>query len=133
MLLTACHDAECVPTPQNPPIAAWELDADEYCLRFARTMNPERMSPEAAAALIPRLEAVKIFLDSLNEPECLWGARSDQAILEELLVWLWYRRLKAHWLVGRHEACSFMTALNLNSSRSIVPLENSLSDRGRAF
>ena len=51
MLLTACRDAERVPTPQNPPDAAWELDADEYCLRFARTRNPERMNDRGQAVL----------------------------------------------------------------------------------
>jgi len=119
LLLTARHDAARIPTPENPPNTAWESGADEYCLRFARTMKADRMSPEVAAALVPHFETVKIFLDSLYESDC-WGTRTDQAILEELLVWLWYKRLKAQWLAGGQQVCGSSTALNVNASPSIV-------------
>jgi hypothetical protein len=98
MLMLAVKEACWIVSPTEPPDDAWEKEADAYCLRFARTQEPEMPSPEVASALVPRLQMAGTFAPIFEQ---LYASSSSQDLLEALLITCWRDTWKAQWLAGQ--------------------------------
>ena len=108
MHTVSAREAARIPTPSEPADDAWERAADEFCYRFARTMEAELPSPEVASALMPRLKAARLFAGTVEhqlDMQARLGDRAadEHAILEWLLVKLWHESWRDQWLAGKFE------------------------------
>jgi hypothetical protein len=105
LLLLAKHSPARMPSPDNPPDEASERAADEYVRWLTRATELELPSPEAACALIPRLEMVEAFgsyVEPLFQRHALrLGIAADSSLMIEwYLITYWYEYWRDRWLAG---------------------------------
>ena len=86
--------------PSEPPPSAWNEAADSYVRLVGRTQEVEEMSPEVAAALLPRVLCVQPFARALRTKldVSLLREADDAEVLEELLITQWRGSLEKLWL-----------------------------------
>lgn len=88
-----------VPTPSQPPESHWDAAADEYIRHSARSETFRKITPEVAAALIPRLLAAQRHARTAQEQldASLGKEASAGELLEDLLLTRWQSTFKAEW------------------------------------
>jgi hypothetical protein len=105
LLLLANKSPTRVPSPHNPPDQASERAADEYVQWLMRTTDIKLPSPEAACALIPRLEMIRAFGSDV-EPlfqeyaQSVGIAADASTMIEWYLITYWYQYWRDRWLAG---------------------------------
>lgn len=106
-LLTVCAEKAVMgPVPTNPSPDSWENEADEYVRRIARSGKIELPSPEAAAAMLPRITFSAGFGSavecSFSQKRKLGDKGATRAkMLEFLLIDNWRDVLKPKWISGK--------------------------------
>lgn len=95
-----------MPSPDDPAPQAWEDAADDYVRMAVMDLRIEDLSPEAAAAMIPRIEcafAAGSPIEASYTQASSFGdaVATPERMLEELLINNWHKSLKPRWLDGR--------------------------------
>ena len=105
LLLVAMHAPSRVPSPMYPPDEVSERAADDYIRWLMHASEMRSPSPDAACALIPRLQMVEAF-GSYVEPrfqqhcESIGVDPGPDQMIEWFLITYWRSYWRARWLAG---------------------------------
>lgn len=94
------------PSPADPAPQEWENAADDYVRMFARQRVFDGLTPEAAAAMIPRTACAIVAASPIKAAYTAASSFGDAAateerMLEDLLIDTWHQNLKPGWISGK--------------------------------
>lgn len=101
----ARRQAIFMPTAQRPPEPKWSEVADNYVQIAAETEELPRMTPEVAAALLPRIVCARKHAAETQRKldETLGREATAGELLNELLFTRWHAAFHKEWLKGSSE------------------------------
>lgn len=100
LLKVALQFAIRIPTQIEPPEPNWSTDADAYVKKAAENEVLFLMSPEVAAALIPRLIYARKYASEIQKEldNSLGREATAGELFEALLMSAWHSRFYLEWL-----------------------------------